>query len=65
MSFNYNKSFADPCLYHRWDEEQGLIVWATWCDGLLEIERNETTVLQDVEKVKKTFGVANVVALED
>ena len=40
-------------------------MWATWCDGLLEIERNETTVLQDVEKVKKTFGVANVVALED
>ena len=52
-SMNYNKSFADPCLNHRWNEEKGLLIWATWCDDLLAMGRNEEAVKQEVEKVKK------------
>ena len=52
-SLSFQKSLADPCLYHKWDENHGLMVWTSLYDDLLAIEANKGAVLKEVEDMKK------------
>ena len=61
----FEKSTADPCLYQKWHETHGLIVWLSWCDDLLLFGRNKELVLAGVDELKERFAVDDVGALED
>ena len=61
----FEKSKADPCLYHKWDKTHGLMVWLSWCNDLLLFGRNKDSVVTEVKELKKHFAVDDVGALED
>ena len=31
------RSNADPCLYSKWDPNEGLVLWISWVDDLIAI----------------------------
>ena len=61
----FQKSVADPCLYFKWDDKDGLIVRLSWIDDLLVINKSKECVLREVERVKEVFGVDDVGSFED
>ena len=61
----YEKSFADPCLYHQWDPEHGLLIWVSYCDDLMCIGRNKNKVLGEIDRMKSNFEVDDVGPLCD
>ena len=64
-SLAYKKSFADPCLYHQWDEEHGLLLWIRYCDDLLCVGGNKPSVLQEITIMKTQFEVDDVGPIGD
>ena len=34
-SMGFARNHADPCLYYKWDDEKGLVVWQSWIDDCL------------------------------
>ena len=65
LNLSFTKSLADPCLYYKWHPTHGLIVWLSWIDDLLIINRCKGCVLNEVEQLKKVFEVDDVGPLED
>ena len=61
----FQKSAADPCLNFKWDDEEGLIVWLSWIEDLLIVNRSKKCVLREVERIIGVFGVDDVGPLED
>ena len=61
----FTKSLADPCLYHKWDPEHGLLLWISYCDDLMCVGRTKKSVLDEVDAVKTHFNVDDVGALAD
>jgi hypothetical protein len=45
------RSDADPCLYFRWEKEQGLVVVISWIDDSLIMGKKEM-----VEATRKPFN---------
>ena len=33
----YKQNHADPCLYYKWDDTMGLIIWISFIDGMLVV----------------------------
>ena len=64
-SLSFRKKCADPYLNHRWDEGNGLMIWASRCDDLLAVGRKKQAVLEEVEGIKGAFNVDDVGVLED
>ena len=46
----YQQNCADPCLYYKWDDKFGLIVWLSLIDDMLIVCAEDT-----MECVKKKF----------
>ena len=61
----FTKSLADPCLYHKWDPDHGLLLWISYCDDLMCIGRTKASVLDEVGAVKQHFNVDEVGVLAD
>ena len=61
----YKKSFADPCLYHQWDDQYGLLIWISYCDDLLCVGNNRHRVLKEIDHMKTKFEVDDVGPLSD
>ena len=61
----FTNSLADPCLYHKWHPEHGLLLWISYCDDLMCVGRTKKSVLDEVEAVKTHFNVNDVGALAD
>ena len=49
MDYKYNR--VDPCVYYKWTDD-GLLIWASWVDDLLNIGPKKTKVLESVEELK-------------
>ena len=56
---NCERSKADPCLFFRWDEKDGLILWLTWIDDKLCIA-NPDVIKDEKEKMKQHFECDDV-----
>ena len=56
---NYERSKADPCLYHNYNEKDGLSVWLSWVDDCC-ILGEEKVVLKSKEKLKQLFDCDDV-----
>ena len=46
----YMQNRADPCLYYKWDETFGLIVWLSFIDDMLIVCAQDT-----MDRIKKKF----------
>jgi hypothetical protein len=57
--FNYVRSQADPALFYRWDNEEGLMLWLSWTDALICVGKKEK-VYEAIAKVKTEFEVDDV-----
>ena len=56
---DFERSNADPCLYWKYNERTGLIVWLSWVDDCCVIG-NEKVVLESKEKLKSLFECDDV-----
>ena len=55
----FKRSNADPCLYWKYSEKTGLIVWLSWVDDCCVIG-NESVVLESKEQLKSLFECEDV-----
>ena len=46
----YKQNGLDPCLYYKWDEKFGLIVWLSFIDDMLIVCSEDA-----MESIKKKF----------
>ena len=53
------RSKADPCLFFRWDEKDGLILWLTWIDDKLCIAHPDV-IKDEKDRMKKHFECDDV-----
>ena len=49
-NLSYRRSNADPYIFHRWSEKDGLFVWLSWVDDCMCTGKKES-----VEEVKEEF----------
>ena len=56
---DFERSNADPCLYWKYSEKTGLIVWLSWVDDCCVIG-NEKVVLESKEKLKSLYECEDV-----
>ena len=56
LKLSYRRSNADPCVFHKWSEEDGLAVWLSWVDDCLW-SGNKESFEEFNEKFKKEFEV--------
>ena len=51
-SMNFEKSWADPCLYHKWTDD-GLVLWLSWIDDCLCVGSKENVVKSRDEMLRR------------
>ena len=60
----YNRSRADPCLYWKYEGDEGLSVWLSWVNDCCILGRAEA-VLRNKEKLKQLFDCDDVGELKE
>jgi hypothetical protein len=58
------RSKADPCLFFKWDDLCGLVMWLTWLDKKLCIA-NQTIIKREKEELKSHHKCDDVGPVED
>ena len=56
---NYTRSVADPALFYRCDNDEGLMLWLSWTDDSICVGKKEK-VYEAIAKVKTEFEVDDV-----
>ena len=60
----YRRHKVDPCLYFKWHEVFGLILWLSWVDDCLNVGKKEL-VLKESEKLHSLFDCDDVGEMEE
>ena len=63
-SLKYLRSKANPCLYYKWGEEEGLVLWISWVDDCL-IAGPESGVKKEKEKLKQVIDRTDIGELQE
>ena len=64
QEMDFTRSMTEPCLYFRWDDNDGLSLWTSWVDDCIAFGRNEA-VEQARQKMLSTFECDDVGNLTD
>jgi hypothetical protein len=63
-AMKYTRSNADPCLYYKWQDNDGLIVWISWVDDCL-VAGPKKRVLEAKGEMKDLFDCDDIGELQE